>query len=390
MRRQKRRSAARLIGGRVGKETVMAKADARRASVWSPLALAGFLLLGIGSAHAERPRNGCPPCDCPPPPCVAAPVPPENAKQPPLHVGEEPSSRPDASVPVSSPPAEPDDAIADNRTLSLSSILIESPYMDGAIPGNLLRLRFEAAYHFLQPTRGEFFYAKGGSLRGPGLPLPETGIAYQQLSAYLEVAATERFSAFVEVPQRWLNPEVNANTEGFSDMNVGGKYAFIYRQDLVTAFQFRAYLPTGDARRGLGNNLVSLEPSLLLWKPLTDRLGFEAEFRYVVPIGGTDFAGNLIRYGAGLHYAVPLGGSWQVVPIAELAGWTFLNGKETFVTASGENTIRDASGDTILNVKFGARLKFGATTDFYMGYSRPLTGTRMYENGFRMEWRLVF
>ena len=39
----------------------------------------------------------------------------------------------------------------------------------------------------------------------------------------------------------------------------------------------RAYLPSGDGSRGLGTDHASLEPALLLFRPITERLTLEAE-----------------------------------------------------------------------------------------------------------------
>jgi hypothetical protein len=262
-------------------------------------------------------------------------------------------------------------------------------YIDAAIPGDVFRLRFDAAYDFTRATRAEFFYARPHPL-GPGLPRPEPRIDYQDLSAYLELAASERFSGFVELLWRFLNPEVNANANGFSDMNAGFKYAFLYRDDLVATFQFRTYIPTGEARRGLGNDHVSLEPAFLLYKSLADRLGLEGEFRTWVPIDGTSFAGELLRYGLGLHYDVWKTDNSTVSPVAEFVGWTVLSGKESAVTPSGALLIKDAAGDTIVNVKLGLRWKVNELGDFYAGYGRSLTGDRWYANTWRMEFRLFF
>jgi hypothetical protein len=259
-------------------------------------------------------------------------------------------------------------------------------YIDSAIPGNLLRLRFDAEYDLNRATRAEFFYARTGP-SGPGLPLNESRIDDQQLSAYLEVAPAPCWSAFVEVPQRFLNPEINANASGLGDMNAGFKYAFFADDALVTTFQFRTYIPTGDVHLGLGNGHVSLEPALLAYKKLEERLAFEGELRAWLPVGGTDYAGNIIRYGAGLHYDLFRTGSLQFTPVAEVVGWTVLNGQEALFP-SGETV--DAAGDTIVNVKLGLRTKLGDLGDVYAGYGRALTTDRWYLNTFRVEFRLHF
>jgi hypothetical protein len=262
-------------------------------------------------------------------------------------------------------------------------------YIDNAIPGDEFRLRLDAGWNDRRPTLAEFFWAKGKPF-GPGVPRPESRVDFQDLSGYLEAAVTERFSAFVEVPWRFLNPEVNANTNGVGDMNFGFKWAFLYSDDGVATFQFRTYVPTGDAGRGLGNNHVSLEPALLLYQPLTDRLGLEGEFRSWVPVGGTDFAGDVLRYGVGLTYDLGETTGLKFVPVVELVGWTVLDGKQSILHPSGEVSVEGAAGDTILDVKVGMHVKLGCWGDFYTGYGRPLTGNRWYENIYRVELRLFF
>jgi hypothetical protein len=258
-------------------------------------------------------------------------------------------------------------------------------YIDSALPLRQFRLRYDAAYNSNRPNRAEFFYAKGFP-GGPGVPLPETRVDYQDLSAYLEMATGDRFSAFVELPVRFLNPEINRDTAGFADMNAGFKYAF-WQSDCRTAtFQLRTYIPTGAASQGLGTRHVSLEPALLVFLPLGERLTFEGELRYWIPIGGTDFAGDVIRYGVGLSYTVVQSCTWRVAPVAEFVGWTVLGGKES----APPGLEQDAAGDTIVNVKLGVRARFQDVGDVYAGYGRVLTGDRWYENILRLEFRLLF
>jgi hypothetical protein len=183
---------------------------------------------------------------------------------------------------------------------------------------------------------------------------------------------------------------VNKDTNGLGDMNVGVKVAFVDTRDLVATFQFRTYIPTGDPIRGLGNNHVSLEPALLLYRPLTERFGLEGELRYWVPAGGTDFAGDLIRYGAGCHYDLLCSGNLRVAPVVEVVGWTVLSGKESQVFPPASVAVGDAAGDTIVNVKLGFRVTTGHLGDFYAGYGRPVTGDRWYTDILRLEWRRCF
>jgi hypothetical protein len=262
-------------------------------------------------------------------------------------------------------------------------------YIDPAIPGNVLRFRFDAAYDNLRPTRADFFWAVGGTA-GPGPAIPESSVDYQDLSVYGEALLTPSFSAFVNLPARFLDPEQNPNTAGMADMDLGFKRTLIDEADLVATFQFRTYLPTGDVDRGLGNNHVSLEPALLVYKPLGEYWGLEAELRDWIPIDGTDLAGNVIRYGVGVHCTALSTCCWQLTPVAEFVGWTVLDGGVSVRQPSGAAILEDAAGDTIVNAKLGVRMKYGEQLDFYTGYGRPLTGDSWYEDIYRFELRYFY
>jgi hypothetical protein len=262
-------------------------------------------------------------------------------------------------------------------------------YIDPAPLANLFRERFEAGYNFQRPTRAEFFYAQTRPA-GPGLPMPESRVDYQELYSYLEVILGERMSTFVEVPVRFLSPQVNSTASGLGDMNFGLKYLLQAEEDRIATFQFRTYVPTGDANLGLGNNHASLEPGLLLWQRLSDQCGLEGELRFWAPLGGTGFAGDIVRYGVGAYYRLYENDRLAFTPVAEFVGWTVLNGKESFVQASGMPAIVQASGDTIVNAKVGLRVSIAGLGDFYAGYGHPITGDRWYENVFRVEFRVRF
>src|SRR5262249_39803735 len=154
---------------------------------------------------------------------------------------------------------------------------------------------------------------------------------------------------------------------------------FVACDERYLTFQLKTFAPTGDAFRGLGTHHVSLEPAFLAYQRLTDRLAVEGEVRDWIPIDGTDFAGNVIRYGVGLSYDVIQGDCFRVTPVVEFVGWTVLGGKEAAV-AGTQTTAVDASGDTIVNVKLGARVAYGEHNDIYVGYGRALTGTVWYKD----------
>lgn len=267
-------------------------------------------------------------------------------------------------------------------------------YIDSAIPMTQLRFRFDSAYRNNRPDRAEFIYPKCGCFkvagldpRAPGPPRPETRIDYQDYQLYGEWAYNQRLSAFFEAPIRAINPEANDNATGFGDINGGFKLALIADCDQFVTLQFRAFAPTGDPFKGLGTDHVSLEPALLVHSQLTDKLAFDGELRDWIPIEGTDFAGNVLRYGVGLSYLLGETGGFTIAPIGELVGWTVLGGMES--DARTGETLK-ARGDTILNAKLGLRSSFGEHSSLYIGYGRALTGEVWYKDILRVEYRLAF
>jgi hypothetical protein len=369
---------------------------ARPARLAPLLAGAALLVFGLVPVHGEevadiwRPA----PANCPTPPVVPhgqpgfVPVPAAPGAAAPSAVAPTPA---EAQAPV-------DVGLGDARAgagLGESFSLAAGAYLDNPVPMTQFRMRFTAAYDDNRPDRAEFFYAKcgcfGPALGGVGPPLPETKIDYQDITGYFEYAAGERLSAFVEVPWRFLNPEQNANVNGYADMNAGFKYAMVACPDQYFTFQFRTYIPTGDASRGLGTDHVSLEPGLLWCRRLGDRLSVQGQLEDWIPVGGQDFEGNVLNGGLGATYDLYRGCNWKVAGVAEFVGWVVLSGKE-LATAGGPATTAtlDASGNTIVNGKFGLRFWFGQNSTFYAGYGHALTGTVWYKDIFRVEYAIHF
>lgn len=274
-------------------------------------------------------------------------------------------------------------------------------YIENAAPTSMARLRFDAGYNNNRPDRGEFFYAKGGRFRpqpgSNGPPRPERNVDYQELTSSVEYAISNRFSAFVNIPVRFINPDVNQNASGISDVSFGGKYAFVYNQSRILSFMLRFQAPSGSLSTGLGNGNWWVEPGLLYLEQLSAKWQLFGEFRFQAPLGTrSDYTGNLLRYGLGTSYIVAKGCWGYVAPVGELVGWTVLSGKEA---DSDTGMAVRASGDTIVNAKLGVRIGFGAATpgspyptrsDLYVGYGRALTGEVWYRDLLRAEYRLFY
>jgi hypothetical protein len=314
-------------------------------------------------------------------------------------------------------------------------------YIDSAIIRSRIRVRYDSAYDLNAPDKAEFFYAKCGCFANPknfllpgGVFNPQAALAagydprargpqhfpivppfnpaftrsfggdprinYQELATYLEYAPARNFSSFIELPARFLDPTLVRNNYGFSDLNMGFKYAFVAEPDEYYTFQFRTYVPTGAADRGLGTGHPTLEPALLVFQRLTDRLYFSGEFRDWIPVAGSNFAGNILRYGMGLTYNIVLTPTFRVAPVNEVVGWTILGGKELVPNSSPLGV--NVAGQTIVNEKIGLRIGLGdynragggsALNDrhsLYVGYGQAMTGDHWYKHDIRVEYNFWF
>jgi hypothetical protein len=295
-------------------------------------------------------------------------------------------------------------------------------YIDDATIGSKIRIRFDAAFDNPFPDRAEFFYAKCSCYRnlagiiqpafdpaasGPGLGVPTT-LNFQQLFVLGEYAPSKRFSAFVELPFRWLQPQgfksippfpPFGSQGGISDVRLGVKLGLISTAQRSLTIQLRSALPSGDASKGLGTDHATFEPGLLYREQFTSRFSLEAQLEDNAPIGGNKgvptsgsrrFAGNVFTYGIGPSYDLYRGENVHIAPVVELVGWHVFGGFLTDPGGPVTGAASDASGNNIVNIKFGARTTFKGRNSVYIGYGRGLTDTDWYRDIVRVEYRYVF
>ena len=272
-------------------------------------------------------------------------------------------------------------------------------YIDSAIPATQFRLRFDSAHDNPLPDRAEFFYRAAMTPHGD-LPLAaETGVDYQDVTPYLELAVSPNASAFIEIPFRWVDPELNVNTFGLGDIQVGFKRVVTSHTNRLLTFQFRTYIPTGAADRRLGTDHVSLEPGLLFAQKLSPRTTLESELRLWIPIEGTEFpigdaAGPVLRYGLGfghdLYRSAGCGHCLKrLTGVAEFVGWSIFDGLGTVPAVPSGATRIGAGGDTIVNAKWGLRWT-DARSSMFVGYGHGLTNDVWYQDIVRAEYVVRF
>jgi hypothetical protein len=309
-------------------------------------------------------------------------------------------------------------------------------YIENAIIGSQIRIRSDAAFHMNFPDRAEFFYARYSGLNnghdnslnnGPGPQSVVVDLNFQQLYLRAEYAPIERFSFFAEVPVRWIQPQhtvanatspctncANINSAGLSDIVAGFKLAAIASSNQYLTFQFQAHFPSGNASTGLGTNHYSVEPDLLYYRRLSDRVALEAQAGDSHPIGGSfcpqpcvadlpgappfaagGFAGDVFFYGVGPSYVLYQGEHVRIAPVIELVGWRVLGGLQTICVPSvldcaNQQQGASADGTNIVNLKVGARTSIGSHNSFYVGFGHVVTHSLWYQEVVRAEYRYSF
>lgn len=289
-------------------------------------------------------------------------------------------------------------------------------YIDNAVIGSQVRVRFDAGFDDNRPDRAEFFYAQcgcdGGTARGPQ-PGLATHINFQQLYLRAEYAPFRRFSVFAELPFRWVQPQdfvpgtFGSATQGFSnqagvsDLQAGFKFALVASPQRFLTFQLGAYFPSGDSQKALGTNHYSVEPMLLYFQRLTDRWSFEGQIAGLHAFEGATpgFQGSVFTYGLGPSYELYRGESVRFAPVVELVGWRVLGGQETSGDAllqqiaqavANPSPIVSSEGTNIVNLKVGARTSIGNRNSFYVGFGQALTHELWYKHIVRFEYRFTF
>jgi hypothetical protein len=320
-------------------------------------------------------------------------------------------------------------------------------YIDGAIIGSQVRIRFDAAFGDSASDRAEFFYAQYNGItgNGPGPKFVVADLNFQQLYLNAEYAPkkNKRFSFFAEVPERWIQPQrtiasttsiastptplPNVNEAGLSDVAAGLKLAAVASSNQYLTFQFKAFFPSGNASRGLGTNHYNFEPALLYYRKFSDRLALEAQLGDSHPIGGStcqaivptsaypgavcvatpvpmkysppqlsgsssSFAGDVLFYGVGPSYVLYQGRTVQIAPVIELVGWTVLGGLVTdnATANTGFQDAVSANGINIVTLKVGARTSIGKHNSFYIGGGYAVTHSLWYKDILRVEYRYSF
>jgi hypothetical protein len=214
-----------------------------------------------------------------------------------------------------------------------------SLFADYARPRTVTRIRVDSGINMTFPNRNEFFLKQI-----PGFPKNFTtragrsvrfqvdpSLNWTQLYLYQE-AAGDKGSFFVEYPYRQINPLYSPTQAGFGDVNFGTKSMMFDTELLQVAFQFRTYMPSGNAMNGLGTGHISLDPSILASLKLGPETFYQAQVGQWVPLGGsTNISGGLLYWLMSLNQVL----LWTtpdspLIGTLEMDGWSFQDGGYSF------------------------------------------------------------
>ena len=288
-------------------------------------------------------------------------------------------------------------------TVGASRALFSMFEIESARPQSVFRLRFDSAYKLNRPDRSEYFWKKIG---GGGPSQPEQNVDFQEFRLYNETSRGKA-SGFFELPLRFSAPDVNGNSAGISDIQVGAKTQMLEGDDFfwipTTRFPndrflvssvFRTYISISPklAKRGLSTGHVTLEPGLLANYEITPRTLFHGEVKVWIPMGGTkDFSGEVLKYGLGVSHVLystlvdsPECKYRAVIPTLELNAWSFLRGMQTIPGVTEPASI---DGRTVVNIQPGVRFVLDKRVEIGISTAFNVSGTRLYENLVRFEIR---
>ncbi len=262
--------------------------------------------------------------------------------------------------------------------------------IDASQPSNNFRLRFESASDWEFADRVEYFWSKIGG-KGPEFANPltfEPSVDYQDIRLSFEVGG-KKFSATTELPLRFIDPTILSNTGGMGDMVITTKTVMIDGDSLQLTQVLRNQLPTGSAKRGLGNGHVSMEPGFVARYKWSERTLIHNELKLWFPIGGQPgFSGPVLRYGMGFANVLYDSDTFAILPTFEIVGWSILTGQKSV----GAVNPQSIDGENIINLYPGVRFVSDKRRLFELGISggASVTERHWYRSVLRLDLRWTF
>ena len=196
-----------------------------------------------------------------------------------------------------------------------------------------------------------------------------------ELEMELFWAINNRMAVVVEAPIIFLDPETGPKESGVGDLEVGFRFVAFNAEYTLLTFGLNVVAPTGDDERDLGAGHAALEPVALGLFDLGCGTTLQTEVGFELPVD-VDEPENEFIYNVALGHTF-LGTECNsffrwVTPFIEFNGTSALNG--------------DDSGHTVIDVTPGVSWQFSRKSEVAVGYSRPITGDRNFDDQFRIAY----
>jgi len=225
--------------------------------------------------------------------------------------------------------------------------------IDISQPFGNISLRSDAVYHLTLPDRSEYFWARPG--RGPSIP--ERSVSYQDFRARWELGS-EAFSLATDIPIRLLNPEVNDNTAGLSDIQLVQKTRMMDGKAWQITQLLRTVFNSGNPRKGLGTGHIAMEPGVLCRFKYSDVTYWHSQLKLMFPIAGDPmYSGPALTWGLGVSHVWYETDTIAYIPTLEFINTWILDGQvTTFPLGIPPGIVSDVQGDGIFNLAPGLRI----------------------------------
>lgn len=259
--------------------------------------------------------------------------------------------------------------------------------IDSATPQNMKGLQIGLDYGREFVDRAGIYWRPAS---GGGPSLVEQSVRAQEARLMLE-NGSEKFSLTTIVPFRAVDPVINDNHAGLSDMSVTTKVVLLDGAKLQLTQMFRSFFNTGAASSGLGTGHISFEPGLLARYKFRPQTEIHYSLTYLFPVGSDPIAsGQALRWGIGGVHTTMDTDNFAWLSTIELTGWNVLNGTETLPTGS----VISSDGVDIVNLTTGSRWVFDNGGDlglFEFGYSSslPISSDQWYDASFMLDFRWI-
>lgn len=262
--------------------------------------------------------------------------------------------------------------------------LANAAIMDNPRPQTMMRIRYDRFSNVTTPDRAGYFWAQAN---GKGLgpkplrlsqstpvmrPLVQQPIFvnFDEGSYSMEAGAAGKMSFFMTFPYRNFNSNQTYNgASGFGDMSLGTKSVIFDSELFLMTFQFKTYIPIGNATNGLGLGTVRFEPSLLMALKLSETSYIQGQVGEWIPLSaGSNYFGSILQtkfsWNQQLSEIIP---NVPLIGFVELDTWSFQGGRYTELYYTQNKQLRTismpANSQTYLNLGPGMRIAFGNKID---------------------------